>query len=98
MTVKTSVPLAVGVPLRVIEPLPLAGHESAHAKIGRRPIFVDAKKGMAEANIYDFDKLVPGNVVKGPAVIHTPITTIVLQASQRGSMDGYRNVLVDFDT
>jgi N-methylhydantoinase A len=82
---------------RALEPLPLAGQESAHAKIGRRPIFVDARKGMAEANIYDFDKLVPGNVVRGPAVIHTPITTIVLQANQRGSMDGYRNVLVDFD-
>ena len=25
------------------------------------------------------------------------ITTIVLQANQRGTLDGYRNVLVDFD-
>ena len=52
---------------------------------------------MAEADIYDFEKLKPGNVITGPAVIHTPITTIVLQANQRGTMDGYRNVLVDFD-
>ena len=77
--------------------LPLAGKDSAHARIGRRPIFVDAKNGMADADIYDFDKLTPGNVVPGPAVIHTPITTIVLQAKQRGTMDGYRNVLIDFD-
>jgi N-methylhydantoinase A len=80
-----------------LEPLPLAGSDCSHAKIGRRPIFVEAKKGMSEADIYDFGKLVPGNVVAGPAVIHTPITTIVLQANQRGSMDGYRNVLVDFE-
>ena len=52
---------------------------------------------MAEANIFDFEKLAPGNVVKGPAVIHTPITTIVLQDNQRGTMDGYRNVVVDFE-
>jgi N-methylhydantoinase A len=80
-----------------LEPLPLTGKDSAHARIGRRPIFVDAKNGMAEANIYDFGKLMPGNIVPGPAVIHTPITTIVLQNGQRGTMDGYRNVLIDFD-
>jgi N-methylhydantoinase A len=80
-----------------LEPRPLAGLDASHAKIGRRPVFVDAKNGMADADIYDFDKLTPGNVVPGPAVIHTPITTIVLQAKQRGTMDGYRNVLIDFD-
>ncbi len=80
-----------------LELLLLAGKDPAAAKTGRRPIFVEAKNGMAEADIYDFEKLKPGNVVTGPAVIHTPITTIVLQANQRGTMDGYRNVLVDFD-
>jgi N-methylhydantoinase A len=80
-----------------LEPQPLAGNDSASAKTGRRPIFVEAKNGMAEADIYDFEKLKPGNLVMGPAVIHTPITTIVLQANQHGTMDGYRNVLVDFD-
>jgi N-methylhydantoinase A len=80
-----------------LEPLPHSGKDSSHAKIGRRPIFVDARNGMAEADIYDFSKLSPGNIVAGPAVIHTPITTIVLQDRQRGTMDGYRNVLIDFD-
>jgi N-methylhydantoinase A len=80
-----------------LEPQPLAGIDASHAKIGRRPVFVDANNGMAEADIYDFGKLAPGNVVPGPAVIHTPITTIVLQAKQRGTVDGYRNVLIDFD-
>jgi N-methylhydantoinase A len=80
-----------------LEPQPLAGIDALHAKIGRRPVFVDANNGMAQADIYDFGKLAPGNVVPGPAVIHTPITTIVLQAKQRGTMDGYRNVLIDFD-
>ena len=36
-----------------------------------------AKGGMAEADIYDFEQLAPGNRLTGPAVIHTPITTIV---------------------
>jgi N-methylhydantoinase A len=80
-----------------LESLPLADKDCSNAKIDRRPIFVDARNGMAEANIYDFGKLSPGNIVIGPAVIHTPITTIVLQDRQRGTMDGYRNVLIDFD-
>jgi len=80
-----------------LEPQALSGADSSHAKIGRRPIFVEARNGMADADIYNFEKLEPGNLVKGPAVIHTPITTIVLQADQRGTLDGYRNVLIDFD-
>ena len=80
-----------------LEPQSLAGADAAHAKIGRRPIFVDARNGMAAADIYDFGKLAPGNAVAGPAVIHTPITTIVLQDKQRGTMDGYRNVVIEFD-
>jgi len=80
-----------------LEPQPLAGADAGHAKIGRRPIFVDARNGMAAADIYDFGKLAPGNAVAGPAVIHTPITTIVLQDKQRGTMDGYRNVVIEFD-
>ena len=51
---------------------------------------------MAEASIYDFEKLNPGNEIAGPAVIHTPITTIVLQDNQQGRMDEYRNVVIEF--
>ena len=75
----------------------LGKSDSSQARIGSRPIFVEAKGGMATADIFDFERLGPGNVVKGPAVIHTPITTIVLQARQTGSMDGYRNIVIDFE-
>lgn len=74
----------------------LQGPDSSAAKVGQRPIFVEAKGAMVPSDIYDFEKLAPGNLVKGPAVIHTPITTIVLQANQTGTMDGYRNIIIDF--
>lgn len=77
-------------------PLPVAGPDSTAARVGRRRIFVEKVGGMAEADIYDFEQLRPGNVVEGPAVVHTPITTIVLQAGQRGQLDAYRNMLIDF--
>ena len=78
-----------------LEPSALSRPDPSKAKVGRRRVFVEAKNGMAEADIYDFERLAPGNVIEGPAVIHTPITTIVLQARQRGTVDGYRNVLID---
>jgi N-methylhydantoinase A len=75
----------------------LGGADPGAASLGTREVFVDAADGMAPAEIYDFEKLVPGNVVKGPAVIHTPITTIVVQAAQTGHMDQYRNIVIEFD-
>src|SRR5262249_16408378 len=39
-----------------LESLPLSSTDAANAKIGRRPIFVDAKNGMSDADIYDFSK------------------------------------------
>ena len=78
-----------------IEKEQLAGADPGPALIGRRVIFVEAAGGFAPADIYDFERLAPGNVVAGPAVIHTPITTIVVQAGQSGRMDEFRNITIE---
>ena len=80
-----------------IERTPLAGTDPGAAQIGRRDIYVEAAEGFAPADIYDFERLAPGNVVAGPAVIHTPITTIVVQSGQAGRLDAYRNMIVERD-
>jgi len=77
-------------------PTPAAGPDPSAAKIGRRPIFVDARSAMVESDIYDFELLQNGNVVVGPAVIHTPITTIVVQEHQQAVVDAFRNVIIEF--
>ncbi len=79
-----------------IEKLSLGSSDPAGAHIGRRDIFVEAKGGFASGDIYDFEKLAPGNIIAGPAVIHTPITTMVVQQGQSGRMDEYRNVVIEF--
>jgi N-methylhydantoinase A len=73
------------------------GADPAAARIGRRRIFVEAKGELAEADIYDFTRLSPGNRLSGPAVIHTPITTIAVQQGQTARMDGYRNIVLDME-
>jgi N-methylhydantoinase A len=74
----------------------LEGEDGSAALTGRRNIFVEGRGGLAEAAIYSFEKLRPGNKVSGPAVIHTPITTIVLQENQTGRLDQYRNMIIEF--
>jgi len=75
----------------------MGGADASAALLGRRDIFVEAENGLAPADIYDFEKLSPGNVLKGPAVVHTPITTIVLQKGQKALMDEYRNIVVELE-
>lgn len=71
--------------------------DSSGALIGTRPIYVEAEAGLVEGNIFDFTKLTPGNEITGPAVIHTPITTIALPARMTAQMDRWRNIVVTFN-
>ncbi|RIY39011.1 hydantoinase/oxoprolinase family protein [Neopusillimonas maritima] len=75
----------------------MGGEDASGALMGRRDIFVEAQGKLAPADIYNFDKLTPGNRLSGPAVIHTPITTIVLQQGQKAMMDEYRNIVVELE-
>jgi N-methylhydantoinase A len=79
-----------------LRPTALDGPDPSHARTGRRPIFVDARSAMVESDIYDFELLRNGNVIAGPAVIHTPITTIVVQEGQRAVLDPFRSVTIEF--
>ena len=75
-------------------PLKAGGKDSRAAKTGSRDVFLSADNRFGPANVYDFDRLAPGNEVPGPAVIHTPITTIVVQDGQSARMDEYRNLVI----
>jgi N-methylhydantoinase A len=70
--------------------------DASDALIGRRSIYVDAIGALADGSIYDFDRLAPGMRLEGPAVIHTPITTIAVQAGHSARMDPYRNIVIEF--
>lgn len=68
---------------------------SEAARKGERRAFIAGSDCFKDVGVYDFPRLRPGNVVTGPAIINTPITTIVLQDRQVGSLDGYRNLTID---
>ncbi|MDR5653355.1 hydantoinase/oxoprolinase family protein [Ruixingdingia sedimenti] len=70
--------------------------DATPALIGRRRIFDATGGAMAEGTIYDFTRLAPGMEVTGPAVIHTPITTIALHSGHHARMDRWRNIVVQY--
>jgi len=75
----------------------LGNADASAAQIGTRHILVEAHNAFSEAPIYDFARLKPGNVMSGPCVIHTPVTTIVLQKAQTGHIDEYMNTVIEFE-
>jgi N-methylhydantoinase A len=72
----------------------LGGEDASGAIVKRVHAWVDADEEMRELDGYDFDRLQPGNVVPGPAIVWTPITTLVLAPGQTARLDGHRNLVV----
>ncbi len=78
-----------------IEPVPLGGSDPSRAERGRRNIMFIDDIGMRPVTVYDFDRLEPGNVVRGPTVVHSAVTTIVVHNGQIARMDELRNLILE---
>ena len=78
----------------VLAPAALAGTDPKAAIIESRRAFIEDAGWLDSVPGYDFRKLDPGNLVTGPAIIWTPITTVVVQASQVAAVDGWRNIVL----
>ena len=61
---------------------------------GQRKAFFKKSKGFVPTNIYDYDKLRPGNVVTGPAIIEATDTTVVVLPDFKSYMDEYQNIKI----
>ena len=72
----------------------LAGTDPGAAFVETRKAYFDAVKGMRGARSYDFEKLLPGNEVEGPAIIWTPITTVVVNPGQKAMVDQYKDIVL----
>ena len=63
---------------------------------GKRSIYWSDLKKQAPTPIYDGAFLVPGNVVKGPAVIETTDTTVVVHPGRTLKVDKFGNFEINF--
>jgi N-methylhydantoinase A len=60
--------------------------DASHAVVKTVQAWVDKAGAVQEVPGYDFERLVAGNRVHGPAIAWTPITTLVLAPNQTAGM------------
>ncbi|MBL8116920.1 MAG: hydantoinase/oxoprolinase family protein [Anaerolineae bacterium] len=65
-----------------------------HAVVDTRQAWVEKAKAFQQVKGYDFNKLVPGNRIPGPAIIWTPFTTVVTNPDQVAHVDKYKNLII----
>jgi N-methylhydantoinase A/acetophenone carboxylase len=83
---KTSIP----VERFTVPEYPLSGPDPTAARKGERLVYWPVAGDMVATAIFDFDRLEPGNLVRGPAVIESPYTTIPLPEGRGFYMDSRR--------
>ena len=73
---------------------PMQKNKAAGAVKAERKAYFEEAREFIPAKIYDYDRLAPGSEIAGPAIIETPITTIVINPNDCALMDEYRNMRV----
>jgi N-methylhydantoinase A len=77
------------------EPVPLEESEATDAKRGERPVYFKELGGFEPVEIYEVEKLRPGQKVLGPAIAEAEDTTVVVHPGQRLWVDGFLNLRLD---
>lgn len=72
----------------------LKRREAINAFVESRTVWVEEANRFEPVRGYDFEQVSPGNFVRGPAIIWTPVTTVVLGRDKTARMDGYRNLRI----
>jgi N-methylhydantoinase A len=77
-----------------IRSYPLRKTSPDHALKGKREVYFEENKEFVPAKIYDFGRMTPGTEILGPAIVETPITTIVVNPNDRALVDEFLNVRI----
>lgn len=85
--------MAVAAPFHY-EKKPVGTEDPGKAEKARREVFIDEKVGAREIPVYERSLLMPGNVVKGPAIIEEPISTTYIQPTWKGTIDEMGNIII----
>ncbi len=75
----------------------LASTDPSEALVERVEAWVDKSSQLQEVPGYDFERLRPGNAIPGPAIVWTPITTLVVPPAQTARLDEHRNLVLTVD-
>jgi N-methylhydantoinase A len=68
--------------------------DASEAIVKRVEAWVPLAEEMREVDGYDFERLRPGAAFAGPAIVWTPITTVVVGDGQGVEVDEYKNLVI----
>jgi N-methylhydantoinase A len=72
----------------------LVQSDGSEAAKDEREVYFQEYDKFTVTPVYDFTKIKPGTRFSGPAIIETPVTTIVVNPNDLAAMDEYRNMRV----
>jgi N-methylhydantoinase A len=72
----------------------LQSSDGAQALKGRRDVYFEEERKFVSTRVYDFTKMQPGVEFDGPAIIESPVTTIVVNPKDHAAMDEYFNIRI----
>jgi N-methylhydantoinase A len=81
-------------PKPAILPVAMGGKDAFVARKGKRPVFFTEFGDYVPTALYDIGLMRPGMEIAEPAIIETPITTIVINPSDRAVMDEFGNIRI----
>ena len=61
---------------------------------GKRDVYFDENMKYTATDIFSLENMQPGFEISGPAIIESPVTTIVVNPKDRAIMDEFRNVRI----
>jgi N-methylhydantoinase A len=67
------------------------GENADRARIGERQVYFDT---FVRTPVFSMERLRPGNIIVGPAVVESTATTLLLHPQQTATVDRYRNLLL----
>jgi N-methylhydantoinase A len=69
-----------------------SGTDPENALKASRAVYFEETRDFVPTRIYDFARLVPGTALGGPAIVETPVTTIVVNPKDSATIDEFHNV------
>jgi len=72
---------------------PNGGKAPGHARKDRRDVFFEGI-GFTNTTIYKGEKLSPGNIIEGPAILEFRDFTAVIPPKKRGHIDQWKNIII----
>ena len=72
----------------------LGGADPRNSLKGSRSVYFQEQADFVPTNVYDFNRMRPGMEIPGPAIVETPVTTIVVNPNDHAALDQFFNLRI----